>query len=194
MHTEVPDPAAVLGKVLHEFMEVDSYRVEEQEAGRKKIREVLGRYGCSYQTGGDHPRGRCCATCQVFEASPPKERDLVAVNKEFERSLANVESDPPVLTTAACSILESLFKVYIEENRLEMPGHQSVKPLWKAASKHIGFDPAAVEDEDLKKILSGMNSIVDGIGSLRTHAGTAHGRGQRPYRILARHARLAIHA
>ena len=71
---------------------------------------------------------------------------------------------------------------------------QSLKPLWKTASKHLGFDPSAVEDEDLKKILSGMNSIVDGIGSLRTHRSTAHGQGRRPYRIQHRHARLAIHA
>jgi hypothetical protein len=39
-----------------------------------------------------------------------------------------------------------------------------------------------------------MNSVVDGIGSLRTHAGTAHGHGKRSYRVQARHARLAIHA
>ena len=40
LHEEVTDPAAVLGKVIEEFMEVDNtYRTEEQEAGRKKIRD-----------------------------------------------------------------------------------------------------------------------------------------------------------
>jgi Abortive infection C-terminus len=97
--------------------------------------------------------------------------------------------------TAACSILESLFKVYIEDNKaIGMPGDQSLKPLWKAASKHLGLDPSAIEDDDLRKILSGMNSIVDGIGSLRTHTSSAHGHGRRPYRLQARHARLAVHA
>ena len=46
----------------------------------------------------------------------------------------------------------------------------------------------------MKKVLSGLNSIVDGIGSLRTHTGSAHGRGRRVYRLQARHARLAVHA
>jgi hypothetical protein len=50
-----------------------------------------------------------------------------------------------------------------------MPADQSLKPLWKAASKHLGLDPAAIEDDDVKKVLSGLNSVVDGIGSLRTH-------------------------
>lgn len=105
-----------------------------------------------------------------------------------------MEADPPAAITAACAILESVFKVYIEDNGLEMSNDQSVKPLWKLESKHIGFDPSAVEDDDIKKILSGMNSVVDGIGSFRTHAGTAHGQGRQTYRAQGRHARLAIHA
>lgn len=194
MHEEVSDPAAVLGKVIEEFMEVDSsFRGEEQNDGREKILEVLRRFGLSYRSGG---------LILGAEASTPTKslrevlegRDLAEVDKEFGRSLAQVESDPPAAITAACSILESLFKVYIEDNGIEMPSDQSLKPLWKAASKHIGFDPSAVEDEDVKKILSGMNSVVDGIGSLRTHGSTAHGHGRRAYRIQARHARLAIHA
>jgi hypothetical protein len=65
-----------------------------------------------------------------------KDRDLAGVDKEFERALANVEKDPPAAITAACSILESLFKVYIEDNNaIEMPTDQSLKPLWKTASK-----------------------------------------------------------
>lgn len=124
-----------------------------------------------------------------------KDRDLTGVDKEFERALANVEADPPAAITAACSILESLFKVYIEDtDGLEMPSDQSLKPIWRTASKHLGLDPSAMEDEDIKKVLSGLNSIVDGIGWLRTHAGSAHGRGRRVYRLQARHARLAIHA
>jgi Abortive infection C-terminus len=75
-----------------------------------------------------------------------------------------------------------------------MPSDQSLKPLWKAASKSLGLDPGAIEDDDLKRVLSGLSSIVDGIGSFRTHTGSAHGRGRRTYRPQARHARLAIHA
>ena len=89
----------------------------------------------------------------------------------------------------------SLFKIYIDDtDGLELPSDQSLKPLWRTASKHLGFDPSATEDEDIKKVLSGLNSVVDGIGSLRTHAGSAHGRGRRVYRLQVRHARLAIHA
>jgi hypothetical protein len=194
MHTEVNDPIAVLGKVIEEFMEVDRpYQLEDQQAGRKRINEVLARFGLSYHQGG--------LVLGAANALPTKslkqvlqDRDLAGVDKEFERAMANVEKDPPAAITAACSILEALFKVYIEDTGIEMPADQSLKPLWKAASKHLGLDPAAIEDDDVKKVLSGLNSVVDGIGSLRTHTGSAHGHGRRIYRLQTRHARLAIHA
>ena len=194
LHEEVPDPPAVLGKVIEEFMEVDnSYRAEDQQTGRKKIIEVLGRFGLSYHTGG-LVLGAATALPTKSLKQVLKDRDLTGVDKEFERALANVEKDPPASITAACSILESLFKVYIEDNGIDMPSDQSLKPLWKTASKHLGLDPAAIEDDDVRKVLSGLNSVVDGIGSLRTHTGSAHGYGRRAYRLQARHARLAIHA
>jgi phosphoribosyl-ATP pyrophosphohydrolase len=194
LHEEVSDPAGVLGKVLEEFMEVDeAARSEDQEAGRKRIRVVLGRHSLAYHSGGII-LGASAALPTKSLTKSLKDRDLGEVDKEFERSLAHVESDPPAAIAAACSILESLFKVYIEDNNLEMPADQSLKPLWKIVSKNLGFDPSAVEDEDIRKIFSGLNSVVDGIGSLRTHRSTAHGQGRRPYRIQARHARLAIHA
>lgn len=196
MHTEVPDAIAVLGKVLEEFMEVDSSfeSDETQRKGRQRIIDVLGRCGLTYHTGG-FILGAANALPIRSLKQILKDRDLAEVDKEFERALANIERDPPAAVTAACSILESLFKVYIEDNKaIGMPGDQSLKALWKAASKHLGLDPSAIEDDDLRKILSGMNSIVDGIGSLRTHTSSAHGHGRCPYRLQARHARLAVHA
>ena len=195
MHEDVLNPTAVLGKIIEEFMEVDNeLRAEDQASGRAKIREVLGRFGLSYQPGG-YILGATAALPTKTLPEILKARNLGEVDKEFERATANVEADPPAAITAACAILESLFKAYIEDNpEIEMPSDQSVGPLWKVLRKHIGFDPAAIEDDDMKKILTGMASIVDGIGSLRTHIGTAHGRGRRPYRAQSRHARLAIHA
>ena len=43
-------------------------------------------------------------------------------------------------------------------------------------------------------MLSGILSVVDGIGALRTHASSAHGEGRKLYKLKPRHARLAIHS
>lgn len=194
MHIEVPEPAAVLGKVVEEFMEVNCpLRQEEQDTGRKRIHEVLARFGLAYRKSG-LILGTATALPTESLNQILKNRDLAGVDLEFERALANVEKDPPSAITAACSILESLFKLYIEDNSVKMPADKSLRPLWKAAGKHLRLDPASVADDDIRKVLSGLNSVVDGIGSLRTHTGSAHGRGRRAYRLQARHARLAVHA
>ena len=123
-----------------------------------------------------------------------QEKDIPSVSEEFIRCLENIESDPPTAITAACAMLEAACKVYIEDKNLEMPNKQTIRPLWKETSKHLGLNPATPEDEDVKQILSGFVSAVHGIGDLRTHAGNAHGRGKTQYRVEPRHARLAVHA
>ncbi len=120
--------------------------------------------------------------------------DLRALQTEFERISRNIETDPAAAVTASSALLESLFQIYIEDEGLTMPSDKSIKPLWNVIRKDLNLDPTAMEDEDLRKIVSGLASVVDGIGSLRTHKGSAHGRGRQSYRLKPRHARLVVHA
>ena len=193
LHTEADNPLAVLGKLIEEFMEVDVEYYTTQDDDRKRISEVLAKFGLSYRQGGIVYGQRTASPTRSLQQQL-RDRNIFAIDDEFARCLENVDSDPRAATTAASSILESLFKVYIEDNGLDLPSKQTIIPLWRVVSKHLGVEPSVVEDEDLKKILSGLTSIVDGIGSLRTHIGSAHGRGRRTYRLQPRHARLTVHA
>lgn len=65
---------------------------------------------------------------------------------------------------------------YVAEENLTLPGDQSLHPLWKIVQKHLGLSPAGAHDDDLKKILGGLASVVDGVGAFRTHVGSAHGK------------------
>jgi Abortive infection C-terminus len=122
-----------------------------------------------------------------------RHRELDNVQKEFTRALDHVEKDPETGLTAACSILEALFKTYIEDEGLDLPADQSLLPLYKIVRNHLHLDPSAIEDNDIKMILAGLISLVQGIGALRTHASSAHGKGRKRYQIAPRHAGLAIH-
>jgi hypothetical protein len=193
------DALAVLGRTLEVFMEVDhppkpwEPSEPDEHPGKKRIRDMLARHGLSYQPGGVVlGRGSSPASKPLRELLHAK--DLAAVEKEFQRALGTVEADPPAGVTAACALLESLFKVYIEDNHLDMPTKQTIGDLYRVVRDHLGFDPAQVSEQDLKRILSGLISIIDGIGALRTHSGSAHGQGRRSYRLGSRHARLAINA
>jgi hypothetical protein len=121
-------------------------------------------------------------------------RDLRSVDEEFGRAIESIESKPRDAVSAACNILEAVCKTYIEDEKLTMPAKQDLQGVWSVVRKHLGFDPSALQDQDLQKIISGLISIVDGIGALRTHASSAHGAGRTIYRLDPRHARLAVHA
>jgi hypothetical protein len=198
------DGLKTLGKVLESFMEEvfpdssgmffsNSGRCEYAIKNRIIINNALGEHGLKYMQGGTVGRVGVASASLTLE-SMLKSKSIPAIDVEFKRALDGVENDPPASLTAACAIIESFCKVYLEENALDKPKDETIKPLWAAVAAHLGFDPRCLEDNDLKKILSGLSSIVDGIGALRTHAGSAHGRGVMRYNIQPRHARLAIHA
>jgi hypothetical protein len=191
-----PDPLATLGKVITEFMEVNGsgYASDtDLDPEREKINKVLGEHGLSYMKGGYIATVGTTAVSKTLEGII-RARDLAGLQTEFDRIYENLESDPASAVTASCALLESLFKTYIEENGLDIPSDQSVKPLWKVIRSDLKFDPAATADDDLKTILSGLAAIVEGTGSLRTHKGSAHGHGKTKYKLKPRHARLAAHA
>ena len=73
-----------------------------------------------------------------------------------------------------------------------MPKNKDIMSLWAKVKVDLNFDPKKLEDDDLKKIISGLVSIVDGIGSLRTHASSAHGQGKTIYKLESRHSKLAV--
>lgn len=191
-------PLKVLGLLIENYMEGPieagyfSVAPENQIKDRERIKTVLSQYGLQYFTGGIISAG-LAAPSRTLEQHI-KDRDIQSIDVEFERAIKNVEGNPREAVSAASNILESLCKVYIEEERLVFPDKQDLKSVWNVVRKHLGWDPQQLEDQDLQKILSGLISIVDGIASLRTHASSAHGAGKKPYKLQPRHARLSVHA
>jgi len=188
---EAPEEiASKIGRVLCEFMDSDH---ESHTEGRARIVGILAQSGLSYSHGGHIFGSGVSAPAKSLDDLLRKQA-IPEIEIEFQRALGAVESDPPAAVTAACAILEAFCRIYLQEERVSLPSDLSAKPLWNAVAHHIGFAPASQTDQDLKKVLSGFLSVVDGIASFRTHDGSAHGKERRSYRILPRHARLAVHA
>lgn len=196
VNKEHENPIEVLGKILEPYLEEEIEDSDPREfdkiARNMRVQEALAKAGLQYIRGGHISRGTSLPS-KTLEGII-RHLDATSINEEFDRALRNVEANPKEAVSAACNILESICRVYIEDQGLELPQKQDLQPLWNAVRKDLNFDPAIVEDQDLQKILSGLISVVAGIGSLRTHASTAHGAGRKAYRIEPRHARLAIHS
>lgn len=204
INKESANPLAVLGKLIESYMEIpeqdennslfggSGYYSDPKKVLKDRLESTLRKSNLSYMTGGQISDGRSIPSQSLAELI--KGRDFTAIDAEFTRALANVNSEPREAVSAACNILESIFKIYIADEGLPQPNKQDLQSVWKVVKTDLGFDPALVQDDDLKKILSGILSVVDGIGAFRTHASSAHGQGRKLYNIKPRHARLAIHS
>ena len=204
INKESDSPLSVLGKLIECYIEIPE---PEQKMGlfgsplpildpkkefKDKLESILSRCNLTYINGGHISDGTSAPSrslAQLIEG-----RDIPAIDAEFNRALANVISEPREAVSAACNILESIFKTYIADENLSQPNKQDLQNVWKVVRGDLGFDPNLVQDNDLKKILTGILSIVDGVGAFRTHASSAHGQGRKIYNVKPRHARLAIHS
>lgn len=128
-----------------------------------------------------------------------KALDLSSVHSDFDRALSQADSNPSGAITAACSTVESVCKCILDEMSKPYPTNKDIKGLAGEVAKHINLSPGRDDlpkewEQDIRTILSGLFNVIGGIGSLRTHAGDAHGKGKNPVPADPRIARLAIHA
>jgi len=181
----------VFGKVIEEYMEEEPVNDAHRD-GQCKIRQVLVENRLAYQKcgrvvlAGSHPVAK---TLEDFLSGG----DFPVVEKEFERAFASMGSDPHAAVTAASAILEAACKLYITKFKLAMPPKQIATLLWKPVKEHLLSTMESEWSEDIGRIWTGLSSTVVGIGTLRTHAGSAHGHSKTP-QITAADARLAVNA
>jgi hypothetical protein len=198
------EPLEAFGHLIAEMMDVEqapasAYAWSGPDANpppdpRDKIRAVLAKEGLSYQRGG-FILGAALTGPSKSLAERIKVDGIQAIEIEYERAYKTLESDPAAAVTAACAILESVCKCYLETEGQSLPNKQVLGQLWGAVADHLGLTPKVIVDDDFKRILQGLYSIADGAAALRTHAGSAHGHSPgKSYKLAPRHARLAVHA
>ncbi|MEP0990758.1 abortive infection family protein [Tateyamaria sp.] len=130
-------------------------------------------------------------------AKVSSEWTLDTLEREFKRAFENVDTDPEAAVTASCSMLESVCRSVLKARGISPPKSLDIKSLYKAVREPLGLSPAKhiPDDEieaDVRAILSALSNATQGIGALRTHAGTAHGRERGFRRLDPRIARLSV--
>lgn len=125
--------------------------------------------------------------------------DFDTVQRDISRALASAADDPEDATTAASSLIESVCRSILIELNLPLPAKKDIDGLVRAVQEPLGLSPGRMDlpteiEGDIRQVLGGLTSVAKGIGSLRTHAGDAHGRERGYRRIDPRIARLAINS
>ncbi|WP_136635782.1 abortive infection family protein [Pseudooceanicola onchidii] len=94
-------------------------------------------------------------------------------------------------------MLESVCRSIISARNIPPPKTLDIKTLYKAVREPLGLSPdkdlpGSEIESDIRSVLSGLSNVVSGIGALRTHSGTAHGRERGFRRLDPRIARLSV--
>ncbi len=199
-----PSDRGKISKVIEAVADPRDYLAtpERLEAVVEYMNERLRLDGCQLRRIGDRHRlvpvaANAVAAAALHEAAD--KLDFDSVQRDFDRALAEAESNPEGAITAACSTVESVCKCLLDKMRQPYPAKRDIKGLVTEVGKHLNLSPGredlpAEYEQDIRQILGGLSSVTGGIGALRTHAGDAHGKGMLPVTVDSRIAWLAIHS
>lgn len=200
-----PNPLGVLGALLEGFLERDpSVRNHWQDESwsklladnQVKVLTALTKAGLSYRTGGHINSASASPVASLQETV--RMGGLKAIEIEMDRALKMVNEDPNAAAHYAGNILEASLKAYLQAKSIPFNDETAtLSDLWPMVRGSIGLNPKDLGDKDLKKIASGLNSIVDGTMYLRNKKSGAHGRTEDQTKEIAlrpRHARLVVHS
>jgi hypothetical protein len=156
---------------------------------QERIAEVAG----SVTQIDDLAKNPSSAVASAFEQAASQLGYQHAIT-EWRNAQADVYSNPSAAITRASSLIETVCKHILSDAKAALPSNQAIQSLVSAAMRAVGLDPAVQVEPELRGICGGLSSVAQNIGSLRTKAGDAHGRGPAFVPLGADHARLAVDA
>ena len=83
--------------------------------------------------------------------------------------------------TIARTLVEAVFRLILEEEK----GSEDLNRLYKSVRKKLDMEPEFAKAKELKEILSGLVSIVNGLSSLRNKKSDAHPAWEIPSKEVA---------
>jgi len=147
--------------------------------------------------------GRYVGTIVVPGVTAAKETlsgsDVTYVAQQITRMEAAVNSDPGLAIGTAKELIETCCKTILHERNVDFPDNLDIPKLVKLTSKELKLTPDDIPDqakaaETIKRLLSNLATITQGVSELRNKYGTGHGKVAKSRGLSARHAKLAVGA
>jgi abortive infection Abi-like protein len=119
--------------------------------------------------------------------------DADGVHEVWTKAMERRSTDPEGAITIARTLLETVCKQILERMTIKFDEDKADLPeLYRMTSQALNLAPGQHTQDTFKKILGGVTSVVNELGSLRNRIGDAHGKGSRRVRPATRHAELAV--
>jgi hypothetical protein len=125
--------------------------------------------------------------------------DSAHVSQQITRMEAAVESDPALAIGTSKELVESCCKTILSECGVPVPDNADLPQLVKLTTRQLKLTPEDIPDrtkasDTIKRLLSNLATITQGIAALRNQYGTGHGKHAGSKGLEPRHAKLAVGA
>lgn len=188
---------AVYESVLNTVEELEQQGQDWAAKTFRTLKKLIERDGFVYQEGQLATSAKNHGLEQITEAV--RGLDLPELQRQVQRMQAAVESDPALAIGTAKELVESTCKTILEARQIKFPDDSDIGQLVKETRKTLGLIPESVPNaakgaESIRRILSNLGNVAQGLGELRNLYGTGHGKGGGTRGLGPRHARLAVGA
>ncbi|MDK4408372.1 abortive infection family protein [Enterococcus faecalis] len=120
------------------------------------------------------------------------------LEKQIEFIERSIENSPADAIGKTKELLESCFKYILDDLNIKYSNKDTIQDLRKLVFVELNIDSkenlSAQTNKEIKKILSSLTQIVDGINSLRNEKGVGHGKGKRFKELPTRYAYLVANS
>lgn len=125
--------------------------------------------------------------------------DAGYVAQQITRMETAVQNDPGLAIGTAKELVETCCRTILTERGVEIPRNPDLPMLVKLTSMELELTPADIPElakaaKMIKRLLSNLATITQGIAELRNQYGTGHGREATTRGLTSRHAKLAVGA
>jgi|APEBP8051072661_1049379.scaffolds.fasta_scaffold01119_9 hypothetical protein len=141
----------------------------------------------------DHLEGRNKKPADASISDRLMSFDADGVHAVWAKAIERRSADPEGAITAARTLIETVCKHILDAQGVAYDAAKIDLPeLYRLTSKELRLAPGQHTEDTFKKILGGVTSVVNELGSLRNRLGDAHGQGKVPVKPGVRHAALAV--
>lgn len=125
--------------------------------------------------------------------------DLPELQRQIQRIHTAVDTDPALAIGTAKELVETVCRTVLEQRGVSVSDDLDVVSLVKETRKALGLIPdtipsAARGSEAIRRLLSNLGSVAQGLAEPRNLYGTGHGKAGATRGLAPRHARLAVGA
>jgi hypothetical protein len=179
--------AEALCQLYNEYLKNDGFQiVEKTRISGKPV--FVGRYV------GTAPVPGISGIREAFNGA-----DAGYVAQQITRMESALYNDPGLAIGTAKELVETCCRTILHERGVQVGRNMDLPQLVKLTSKELELTPSDIPEKSkasdtIRRLLSNLATITQGITELRNEYGTGHGKNHDAKGLTSRHAKLAVGA